>query len=131
MSCAGYCRKCMAVKPKFARIAQGYENKVVFLKVFIDKGGVPEIKKRANVVAVPTFQMWQVSSRDPKPFDPDLKSQIRNSQDGEMVEKYVAGQSLGAVSSAIVKMADKYLDCGFSLASKVIALNPTSLQNPP
>jgi len=98
MFAAGYCRKCMAMKPKFARIAQGYENNIVFLKVFIDKGGVPEIKKRANVVAVPTFQMWQ---------------------DGDMVEKYVAGQSLGAVSSAIVKMADKYLDCGFSLASKI------------
>jgi thiol-disulfide isomerase/thioredoxin len=65
----------MAMKPKFARIAQGYENKVVFLKVFIDKGGVPEIKKRANVVAVPTFQMWQVRSRTPEPV-----TQTRNTK---------------------------------------------------
>lgn len=58
----------MAMKPKFARIAQGYENKIIFLKVLIDKGGVPEVKKRANVVAVPTFQMWKV----PKPHTPEV-----------------------------------------------------------
>lgn len=56
------------------------------------------VKERARVVAVPTFQIWK---------------------GGKMIDKYVAGQSLGEAAGSIVQMTDRHLDCGFSLSKKI------------
>lgn len=104
MFAASYCRKCLAIKPKYVRVAQGYEGKAIFLKCMIEEVGSELVKEVAKVKAVPTFQVW--------------KNQAQ-------VDKYIAGVSVADVVPAVVNMVDRNLE-GFSLMDKINGGVPAS-----
>jgi len=94
---ANWCRKCMAMGPKFKKIAAGYGERALFVKIDIEEAG-HLAKKQSGVVAIPTFQVWKGRS---------------------IKEKYVAGSIISKVPKELCAMIDRNLDCGFSLVSEI------------
>ncbi len=96
---APWCRKCAALKPKYANLARAYGDRVIFIKLDVENKEVKKlIKERAGVNSIPTFQLWK---------------------SGKLEEQYVAGNSIPAVPKKLTELIDKHLSCGFSLTEQV------------
>lgn len=96
---AEWCRKCIAMRPKFLKLAAAYGEQAVFVKMDIEKFG-ELAKNRAGVVAIPTFMVWK---------------------EGKPVDKYVAGSVISKVPGEIARMIDRNLQGGFSLLEEISA----------
>lgn len=94
---AKWCRKCMAMGPKYKKIAAGYGGRATFVKIEIEEAG-HLAKKESGVVAIPTFQVWKGRA---------------------VTDKYVAGSVISKVPGELCEMIDRNLDCGFSLVSEI------------
>ncbi|EKX36547.1 hypothetical protein GUITHDRAFT_145710 [Guillardia theta CCMP2712] len=106
---ASWCRKCLALKAKYSGIAKGYGERAIFVKIDIEtKGASDLVKKRAGVVAIPTFQVWK---------------------GGQPIDKYVAGSVIAQIPGDLAKMIDKHIDGDFSLV-KAIEQEPV-VEEPP
>ena len=122
---AKWCRKCMAMGPKYKKIAAGYGGRATFVKIEIEEAG-HLAKKESGVVAIPTFQ---VSSRPPTPPPAARASgewlytrtcRLPQVWKGRTVtDKYVAGSVISKVPGELCEMIDRNLDCGFSLVSEI------------
>ena len=81
---APWCRKCAALKPKFANLARGYGERVIFIKMDVENREVKAMIKAKGVKSIPTFQLWK---------------------NGEMVDQYAAGDAwervLGRVAEGL------------------------------
>ena len=103
---ASWCRKCAALKPKYAQIARAYGDKAFFVKMDVEsKEAKPFVKGRAGVKSIPTFQIWK---------------------NGDKIDQYVAGTSIPQVPRKLADMIDTNLECGFSLVSEVDTGKPSS-----
>lgn len=54
---ADWCGPCKNVAPLFERLSAGYEGKVKFIKVNIDKS--PQVTRMYNVSSIPTFLIFK------------------------------------------------------------------------
>lgn len=79
MFAAGYCRKCMAMKPKYARIAQGYENKVMFLRYAFSIDSSPECLFSSTKRRAPTQDHTGAFPKAPKAPSSSRKHQTPRS----------------------------------------------------
>jgi thiol-disulfide isomerase/thioredoxin len=122
---AKWCRKCMAMGPKYKKIAAGYGGRATFVKIEIEEAG-HLAKKESGVVAIPTFQ---VSSRPPT-HPPAARARgewldTRTCRPPQVwkgravTDKYVAGSVISKVPGELCEMIDRNLDCGFSLVSEI------------
>jgi len=99
---APWCRKCMALKPKYINLASVYGNRVVCAEMSVANAEVKEmIKDRMGVSQIPTWQVWK---------------------NKELADQYVAGKSIAAVPKALAQMVDQHLP-RFSLVKELAELD--------
>jgi len=96
---ASWCRKCVALKSKYASLAKGYHERVVFAKMNIDVQGA---KERMRLKTIPSFQVFK---------------------SGDMVDQYAAGKSIPGVPKDLARLIDLHLADGFSLVESLASMD--------
>lgn len=77
---AVWCGPCQMIGPYFGKLSEEFGDKLVFLKVDVDKNS--DVAAEAKISAMPTFQVWR---------------------DGKMVEEFV-----GAAKDKLKALVEKY-----------------------
>eukprot|EP00960_Hanusia_phi_P065870 766239-Hanusia_phi.AAC.3 len=108
---ASWCRKCLALKAKYSGIAKGYGERAIFVKIDIEtKDASDLVKKRAGVVAIPTFQVREETSgiAGATRVDATLDSCVLFCsvvwKGGEPIDKYVAGSVIAQVPGDLARV---------------------------